>query len=282
MAETALIYDRSEMPPITRVAKTAPTESRGVVYVAMLEDQRLSPMAKLCYGVMGSFGPESRAAVSSIARRMGVSHNTVRAAQKKLKKAGWIKFLGQDEMGIKHWSLGRPSKIEEGRPQSMHPSPSPAEGGVLQKLKAKLEHNQEAKQEGEHPSAVGAGEALERFKERYYATKGMPYRLSGPDRGAASQLFKSNCITMKELEYAIDNFLKDDPAFAGGHCAAFFFGRFSAYQFGPIVRGGSHQRKGNAGDGAEPRQGRGVYPSLEGRTGRAGGTSRRRNDPPLD
>ena len=62
----------------------------------MLEDNSLDGKARLCYGVMGSFGAEARASLKAIARRMGVKHDeTVKAAQRQLVAKGWLFLVAE-------------------------------------------------------------------------------------------------------------------------------------------------------------------------------------------
>lgn len=66
----------------------------GKLWPALLEDHRLDAKARLCFGVMGSFGPTRRAGLKSIARRMGLkSTDSVRDAQRLLQKTGWLVLL---------------------------------------------------------------------------------------------------------------------------------------------------------------------------------------------
>lgn len=89
-----------------KVRIKVPSDNYGRVYIGMLESD-LSSAAKLCYGVMWSFGGQDAwASLESIGRRMSVSKPTVIKAQEELRNAGWIE-LEQDSKGrkCKEWRL---------------------------------------------------------------------------------------------------------------------------------------------------------------------------------
>jgi hypothetical protein len=150
-----------------KVKVKVPGDNYGRVYIGMLESS-LSSSAKLCYGVMWSFGQESWATVGSIARRMSVSGNTVRSAQKELQEAGWIK-LSED-------SKGRASKTWEMIPptlQPLNPNPSTIEGLTLQPLNPNKEVKQEPNQE-ERLSPIGDYQRFKDYLWEKLKTKGKP------------------------------------------------------------------------------------------------------------
>lgn len=60
-----------------------------------LRDSELSPTAKLLYAVMGSYGPEVRASVSTYAQAMRAKPATIRAAQQELIDAGWLVLVAE-------------------------------------------------------------------------------------------------------------------------------------------------------------------------------------------
>src|ERR1700751_3073896 len=98
-----------------------PLDNYGRVYIGLLETN-LSSAAKLCYGVMWSFGQESWATVASIGRRMSVTENTVRSAQAELEAAGWIRLLENSKgRSTKTWEMVPP--VSNPTPQPLHPNP---------------------------------------------------------------------------------------------------------------------------------------------------------------
>ena len=68
----------------------------GKLWPTLLENPRIDWKARLCFGVMGSFGPLAVASLKAIARRMGVkSHATVRQAQGVLVVEGWLYLIAE-------------------------------------------------------------------------------------------------------------------------------------------------------------------------------------------
>ncbi len=119
-----------------------PADNYGRVYIGLLETP-LSAYAKLCYGVMWSFGQESWASLASIGRRMSVSKPTVIKAQAELAAAGWI-VLVED-------SKGRTTKVWEMRPPTVNVADFNGKGDLPLTVNAvdpKKELKQEEKQEG--------------------------------------------------------------------------------------------------------------------------------------
>lgn len=118
-----------------------PQDNYGRVYIGMLETS-MSAYAKLCYGVMWSFGSESWASVASVARRMSVSKNTVRKSQTELRNKGWI-ILKDEVVGeTKTWQMVPASPLHH-----VNPPPSPRGGVPLHHVNPNKEDKQEGKQE---------------------------------------------------------------------------------------------------------------------------------------
>ena len=134
-----------------------PGDNYGRLYVELLESD-LSAHAKLCYGVMWSFGAAGCwASLPTIARRMGVGETTVRSSQKELSDAGWIRVLRELPGRTKEWSMqSTPSPHEGVPPRHANPTPSPHEGVPPRHANPKQEGKQEGKQERPNaPSALG-------------------------------------------------------------------------------------------------------------------------------
>lgn len=71
----------------------------GKLWPSLLEDARLDWKPRLCFGVMGSFGPAARASLKAVAKRMGVKQTkTVKLAQRLLVETGWL-FLVAEGIG---------------------------------------------------------------------------------------------------------------------------------------------------------------------------------------
>lgn len=117
----------------------------------MLDSSRLSWKAKLCYGVMTSFGPEFRASKSTVAARMSVSLSTVKEAFKELVEAGLIERLEEKTthgtVVIPHYIVNEPSRVAPTRSGDTHPPVvTHPEGG--RDTPTNREVNREEKQEG--------------------------------------------------------------------------------------------------------------------------------------
>ncbi len=158
---------------------SVPFDNYGRLYIAVLESD-LSSMAKLCYGVMWSFGGQRNwASASSIARRMGVHRNTVGPAQRELEVAGWIVLIEtQKGMPVK-WQMKTPStniRIPAqplGTPLAQQlGTPSTTIGHLpAQPLGSKQEGNQEGKKEREASPPTPSAEAILQALSAPYARK---------------------------------------------------------------------------------------------------------------
>lgn len=132
-----------------------PMDNFGRLYIGLLESP-ISSSAKLCYGVMWSFGFESWASADSIARRMGMHRNTVGPAQAELEKAGWIELLEAKVGTPKHWVMKTPTTIVQVGAQPLGSTPTVIGQPPTQPLGSKQEGKQELNQEGKQaPTAKG-------------------------------------------------------------------------------------------------------------------------------
>lgn len=133
-----------------------PKDNYGRLYIGLLESP-LSSTAKLCYGVMWSFGFESWASADSIARRMGMHRNSVGPAQAELEKAGWIQLLEAKQGTPKHWVMKTPTTIVQVDAQPLGSTPTAIVHPPAQPLGSKQEGKQELKQEGKQEPVAKAG-----------------------------------------------------------------------------------------------------------------------------
>ena len=133
----------------------------GRVYVLLLQSE-LSPYAKLCFGVMTSFGVDSRAKLETIAHRMSVSIKTVRAAQKELLEAGWIVLLQEGVTGHpREWETQvTPSK------GTLRGYPTPAEDGTAgEPNREALKREESISKQRSDPMVIKMG--FDMFKDMY-------------------------------------------------------------------------------------------------------------------
>jgi hypothetical protein len=127
----------------------APKDNYGRVYIGMLEDERLSMHAKLCYGVMWSFTAEGEngacwAGIDALARRMSCSRPTVWKAQNELRAGGWILLLdGSKGHATNYWRMVVPDI------NGVNASHQRRLCLAIKDVNTKQEGNQEEKQEGE-------------------------------------------------------------------------------------------------------------------------------------
>ena len=140
-----------------------PADNYGRVYIGLLETD-LTAKAKLCYGVMWSFGvSECWATIANIARRMSVSENTVRDAQKELAERGWIVAQANKEGDSKRWTMMPPAGTpllytdRPATPSTIEPPPFNHCTPPLQPLNPKQELKQEPKQERTLPDKKASG-----------------------------------------------------------------------------------------------------------------------------
>jgi hypothetical protein len=181
-----------------------PPDNYGRLYVGLLET-KLSAYAKLCFGVMWSFGgAESWASVDSIAKRMGTSKNTALKAQAELLKAGWVALL-EDSKGrnTKTWQLFTASTV-----QDVDSNRSPDARLTVHPMHPKKEDKQEGKKEVP-ANADTASKLIAIYCEEYALLKSSPYKVSGKDAGQAKLAAKANPGLSDQFRPACQAYLKD-------------------------------------------------------------------------
>ncbi len=139
-----------------------PVDNYGRVYIGMLESD-LSAHAKLCYGVMWSFGSSGCwASIDSIAKRMSSSRPTVVKAQRELQGGGWIVLAEKGSVHSPHtWKMVVPAgnDVATSQIQQATTLPPSRQPGLLlagNDVATKKEVKQEAKEitiAGEVPSS---------------------------------------------------------------------------------------------------------------------------------
>lgn len=186
-------------------------DNYGRAWVALLEDERLSEHARICYVAMTSFGRESRAGTKAIMRRMGVkSKATVKAAQSELFITGWAKLLkSATPTEPARWHMLAPSKDGRGEGHHMTPGGSPHDPGEGHDVYPKQEDKQELKQEKAPADAGGTSKLIAIFCEEHLSLKGSTYKLSGKDAGQAKLAAKSNPDLENWFRAACQAYLKD-------------------------------------------------------------------------
>lgn len=216
----------------------------GKLWPSLLEDTDLDWKARLCFGVMGSFGIASRASLKSIARRMGLKDTkAVTQAQRALQKKGWL-YLVAEGAGRhpRAWYIAdMPFDWErhpEAKAEVMDAMKAESErrgvtiswgaeilgggfpgglsdGGAVEpppKQEKTLINSDRPKQEKVPANAGGASKLIAIFCEEHSSLKGSTYKLSGKDAGQAKVAAKQNPDFESWFRPAVRAYLKDDWA----------------------------------------------------------------------
>jgi len=207
-----------------------PADNYGRVYIGLLESN-LSAHAKLCYGVMWSFGPQSWAALTTIAKRMSCSKPTVIKAQAELKAAGWIVLVEKGSVHTSNiWQMVTPAMNSEVK--DVYPSGQPALPLEVKDVDHKQVVKQEEKQETLPQAALPPRIAIASFCEyRKQVGRYPSYSCTGKDAGAVKALLKNNPeLTVDEWRAGFHAFYKEDPTFTGQHSLSCYANTFNKYK----------------------------------------------------
>lgn len=191
--------------------------------------------AKYVYGIITSFGPDTRASINSIARRGGIGPKAVRDGHKMLEEKGWIELISEGSGNGK--GTGKPRIWEvkdypfEGISFEGGQKVTPSESDTLNK-KGSCTSKQETPSTAPLPPKYTANLAVRAFcstRPTIAAYLGKKYRVTGPDSGAVAGLFKRNEITEAEWMEAQRNYWFAEAKYTGDHnlkCLCDSFNRY--------------------------------------------------------
>lgn len=203
----------------------------GKLYIWLLE-AKLSAKAKLVWGVMDSFGSESRAGNKAICRRSSLTKPTLRLAQEELIKNNWLELLAEaTPKNPQKWLLKIPDQVK-----LLAQGGKAALPGVVKPLSPKQEDKQERKQEDTANAAstpfLKADRAIAIFCKTYKTVRDKKYSITGKDIGALKVLLKNDYeADGKYFGEKVSGYLKSKDPFVIGqaHSLSLFCSQFNKW-----------------------------------------------------
>lgn len=185
----------------------------GKLYIWLLES-KLSAKAKLAWGVMDSFGSESRAGNKAICRRASLTKPTLRKAQDELIDKGWLELISEATFTTpQKWLLKIPDQVKQLAQGGKESLP-----GEVKPLSPKQEDKQERKQEDATPIGspfLNANQAIAIFCRNYKSALGKKYTITGKDHGSLKPILKNN-LDPEFFEAKVRGYLNSNDNFVIG------------------------------------------------------------------